>query len=121
MPARSESSSSHAKTRSAVSSGTLTGKQKSHLRGLGHALEPVVQMGKQGLTPAVLKEVDLALEAHELIKVKLPKESDQPSSAMGEEIQSQLGARIVQQIGHLLLLYRARQKDPRIVLPKAGA
>jgi RNA-binding protein len=95
----------------------LSGKQKSHLRALAHTLEPVVQIGRQGLTEAVLREIDGALSAHELIKVKIPKEPATPPEALEGAIEAQLGARSVQRIGHLLLLYRPRTKNPRIVLP----
>jgi RNA-binding protein len=98
----------------------LTGKQKSHLRALAHTLEPVVQMGRQGLTEAVLREIDGALDTHELIKVKLPKDPASPAADLAASIEAQTGARAVQRIGHLLLLYRRRQKDPRIVLPAAS-
>jgi len=103
------------------SAAPLTGKQKSHLRALAHGLEAVVQMGRHGLTAAVLREIDGALTAHELIKVKLPKDDEQTPEAMLAEIEAQLGARGVQRIGHLLLLYRAHPQKPRIVLPRAAA
>ena len=51
---------------------TLTGKQKNYLRGVAHSLNPVVMIGGKGLTESVMKEIELALEHHELIKVKLP-------------------------------------------------
>ena len=97
----------------------LTGKQKSHLRALAHSLEPVVQMGRQGLTPAVLREIDGALTAHELIKVKMPKSEDSEPGTVEATIQAELGAHCAARIGHLLLLYRAHPKKPRIVLPTA--
>lgn len=100
---------------------SLSGKQKSHLRALAHTLEPVVQIGRQGLTEAVLREIDGALTAHELIKVKIPKEPATPAEALEAAIEAQLGARSVQRIGHLLLLYRPRSKSPRIVLPPASS
>lgn len=96
---------------------TLTGKQKSHLRALAHSLEPVVQMGQKGLTPAVLREIDGALTAHELIKVKMPKSDDVEPAALEATIEAELGAHCAARIGHLLLLYRPHPKKPRIVLP----
>jgi RNA-binding protein len=97
----------------------LTGKQKSHLRALGHSLEPVVLMGQKGLTAAVMREIDGALTAHELIKVKLPKSDDIDPAALELAIQAELGALCAARIGHLLLLYRPHPKKPRIVLPMA--
>src|SRR6187402_2493874 len=98
----------------------LSGKQKSHLRALAHKLEPVVQIGRQGLTEAVIREIDGALTAHELIKVKLPKEPETPGAVLEAALEAQLGAHSVQRIGHLLLLYRRREKNPRISLPAPG-
>jgi len=51
---------------------TLTGKQKNYLRGIAHNLNPVVMIGGKGLTDAVMNEIELALNQHELIKIKLP-------------------------------------------------
>ena len=51
---------------------TLTGKQKNYLRGIAHNLNPVVMIGGKGLTDAVMNEIELALDQHELIKIKLP-------------------------------------------------
>jgi len=110
----------------------LTGKQKRHLRALAHGLEPVVLLGQKGLTPAVLREIDGALTAHELIKVKLPKEPSSEQASPTETppevaierapeaaIERALAAHCVQRIGHLLVLYRAHPQRPRIALPRS--
>lgn len=89
----------------------LTGNQKRHLRGLGHHLDPVVLLGKEGLSDAVLAKIGVELENHELIKVKAPGED---AVALAERCRAEL----VQRIGHVVLLYRRRSKDPEIVLPK---
>lgn len=99
---------------------TLTGKQKSHLRGLAHSLEPVVQLGRQGLTAAVLREIDGALSAHELIKVKLPKSDEAEPDLLQAMIETELGASCAAHIGRLLVLYRPHPQKPRIVLPSSS-
>jgi RNA-binding protein len=91
---------------------TLKGSQRKWLRGQAHALRPLVQIGRNGLTAGTLREIDFALETHELIKVQAvaPKEEKQE---MAGTIEAELGAETVGMIGHILILYR-RQSDPEL-------
>lgn len=89
---------------------SLSPAQRQFLKGLAHARQPVVMIGNQGLTPAVLKEVDLALNAHELIKIKAASDEPDTRRAWMEEICSATGASPVQQIGKVLVIYRAAAK-----------
>lgn len=96
----------------------LSEDQKRHLRRLGHALKPVVLMGGAGLTPNVSQEIELALEHHELIKVKLVSDSREQRRLLAADIAVQAGAELVQLIGNIALLYRPNpQKKKRIALP----
>jgi RNA-binding protein len=95
---------------------SLTPAQRQHLRGLAHTRQPVVMIGSNGLTPAVLKEIDLALKAHELIKIKAASDDADTRRSWLEEIAAATGATGVQQIGKVLVVYRAADK-PVIVLP----
>lgn len=90
--------------------------QRQFLKGLAHSRNPVVMIGSQGLTPAVLKEIDNALNAHELIKVKAASDEVETRRAWLEEICTTTGAAPVQQIGKVLVIYRAAAK-PVINLP----
>jgi RNA-binding protein len=99
----------------------LTGKQRSFLRALAHPLKPVVQIGHGGLTEAVLAAIDRALSTHELIKVRITGKEDASAAELALEIETGTRASVAQVIGKTLVLYRARKKDPVIVLPKAGA
>lgn len=90
--------------------------QRQFLKGLAHSRNPVVMIGSQGLTPAVLKEIDNALNAHELIKVKAASDEVETRRAWLEEICAATGAAPVQQIGKVLVIYRAAAK-PVINLP----
>ena len=100
----------------------LTGKQRSFLRALAHPLKPVVQIGHGGLTDAVLAAIDGALSTHELIKVRIVAKDDDASAAeMAPEVEARTRSSVAQVIGKTLILYRAKKKDPVIVLPKAGA
>jgi RNA-binding protein len=98
----------------------LTGKQRHYLRGLGHHLDPVVHVGKDGLTEGLTQALDAALAQHELIKVRLG-ESAGPTGSGRHDIAAALGesvsAELVQVLGRTLLLYRARPDEPAIVLP----
>jgi RNA-binding protein len=95
---------------------SLTPAQRQFLKGLAHARQPVVMIGNQGLTAAVLKEVDHALNAHELIKIKTASDEVETRRAWLEEICTATRAAPVQQIGKVLVIYRAAAK-PVIVLP----
>jgi RNA-binding protein len=96
---------------------SLTPAQRQYLKGLAHNRQPVVMIGNQGLTAAVLKEIELALNAHELIKIKAASDELETRRAWLEEICAATGAASVQQIGKVLVIYRSAAK-PVIVLPK---
>ncbi len=96
----------------------LSGKQKSYLRGLAHELKPVVQIGVAGVSDGVIKQIDEALEIHELIKIKLAKEAPVDTATASEPLERQLLANVAQRIGRTLVLYRPRAKEPTIRLPR---
>ncbi len=76
------------------------------LRVKAHTLKPVVLLGSKGLTPAVLQEIDIALTAHELIKVKLAGQAREEREQMKTQICSSVKAECIQAIGMILVLYR---------------
>ncbi|MFI3246272.1 MAG: ribosome assembly RNA-binding protein YhbY [Ferrimonas sp.] len=96
----------------------LTTKQKQYLKGLAHNLKPVVLLGANGLTEGVLAEIDLALNSHELIKVKVAAEDREEKKAIMAAIVRETQAVQVQTIGHIQVLFRATE-DRKIELPKA--
>src|SRR5262245_20458910 len=96
----------------------LTGKQTRHLRALGHHLDPVVQIGKNGLTDAVIAQLEGAISDHELIKVKLLPECPIDRSEAGEAAARAIGADLVQTLGRTLLLWKRNPKAAKIELPK---
>jgi RNA-binding protein len=95
---------------------TLNSKQISHLRGLGHSLNPVVVIGNNGLSETVLREIDINLSAHELIKIKVMGDDRALRVKMLEEICDKFASVAVQHIGKQLLIYRRADK-PKIILP----
>ncbi|WP_295994135.1 YhbY family RNA-binding protein [Rugamonas sp.] len=86
----------------------LTPVERSALRAEAHALKPIVIIGEAGLTPAVMKEVELGLDSHGLIKVRVFGDDREARVAMYEAICAELGAAPVQHIGKLLVLYRPK-------------
>jgi RNA-binding protein len=95
----------------------LSGKQRRHLRALAHPLDAVVRVGHGGLSAGLLREIDGALETHELIKVKVSSESPAEPDDLAPEIVRETRAELAQIIGRTLVLYRRRAKDPKIQLP----
>lgn len=79
---------------------------KKFLRAKAHSLKPVVITGQHGVTPAVLGEIDLALEHHELIKVRVNAGERLERRAMIERIRAETSAELIQAIGHIITLYR---------------
>lgn len=84
----------------------LTPKERQSLKAFAHALKPVVLLGASGLTAATLKEIDRALAAHELVKVKVPGDDRDEREATFVRIADELAAARVQAIGKMLVLYR---------------
>ncbi len=95
----------------------LSERQRRHLRGLAHGLQPVVRLGSAGLSDAVVRETDRALADHELIKIKAPGGDRQARDAMFEELARRCGGLLVHRIGNVAVLYRSRPDLPKIVIP----
>ncbi|SJL85329.1 RNA-binding protein YhbY [Vibrio palustris] len=95
----------------------LSNKQKQHLKALAHNLKPVVLMGANGLTEAVLAEIEIALDFHELIKVKVASEDRETKQLIVDAIVRETGAEKVQVIGKVLVLYRPTEQR-KIELPR---
>lgn len=95
----------------------LSEKQRKYLRGLAHGREPVVLIGQSGLSPAVTKEVDIALGAHELIKVRARVgDRDERNTILGT-LATQTTSALVQRIGNVGVFYRPHPERPKIILP----
>ena len=92
--------------------------QKKHLRGLGHALKPVIMVGDAGLSESLLAEFETALAHHELIKVRVRVGDRNARDAAIEELCRHGSAELVTRIGNVALLYRRNDEKPRITLPR---
>ena len=96
----------------------ITGKQRSYLKGLAHNIEPIFQIGKNGITDNFIKQVDEALEARELIKIKVLNNSLLDPKDTANELAKETGAEFVQSIGHKFVLYRESVENKKIQLPR---
>lgn len=106
----------------AQSAPTLTTRQKQFLKGLAHPLSPLVQIGKEELSPGVIETIKTELINHELIKVKIGSNCGLEKHSSAETIAEQTESSLVQLIGKTIILYKAnpkRAKEKRIILPKA--
>jgi RNA-binding protein len=97
----------------------LSERQRKHLRGLAHALKPVILLGNAGLTPAVAAETARALTDHELIKVKAPGGDRKARDELFAALALGSGSALVHRIGNVAVLYRPRAESPRILIPDA--
>jgi len=96
---------------------SLTSKQTRHLRSLAHSLKPVVMVGNAGLSEAVIREIDLSLTHHELIKVKISAADRDERKTLIQKVCDSTQCECAQSIGHTAILYRAAKK-PVIQLPQ---
>lgn len=94
---------------------TLSIQERKRLRQIGHALNPVVMIGGQGLTDSVIEETVRALTDHELIKVKIAGEDRDARAEVTEALAQATQAEVVQKIGKIVLLYKkAAKQNPKL-------
>ncbi len=96
----------------------ITTKQSAHLRALAHHLDPVVQLGKEGLTDSVVGAVKAALDDHELIKIKLPQIEKAQRKELTASLATATAAHVAGEIGRVAVLYKRHPNKPKIALPK---
>ena len=95
---------------------SLTNPQKRQLKALAHPRKPVVIIGDNGLTDAVMQEIEIALDHHELIKIRVNAEDRAARDGMILEICAATSAAQIQRIGHIATLFRRNHESPRIAL-----
>lgn len=96
----------------------LKGKQRSYLKSLSNNLDPIIQIGKSGLSEGVLNQLDDLLEARELIKIKVLNNCLDDQMEMVSKICDELNAEFVQSIGSKIVIYRESEENKKIFLPK---
>ncbi|HXH73052.1 MAG TPA: ribosome assembly RNA-binding protein YhbY [Mariprofundaceae bacterium] len=90
---------------------TLSTKQRKELKARAHHLNPVIRVGQKGISDNLLKETDLALQSHELIKVHIAQEDRAERQATAAEIAAACHAEIVAHIGKVSILFRERREQ----------
>ena len=91
--------------------------QLKHLKTLTHNLKPVIMIGQNGITENILKELEIALDFHELVKIKIAGEDKESRAEIINQLINASSAETVQKIGKTLTLYRCNNKKPKIELP----
>ena len=96
----------------------MTSKQRAYLRGLANPLTAILQVGKNGLNDNLIKQVEDALEARELIKLSVLETAPEDNRTIAETLASATNSVLVQVVGNKITLYRAKKKNPKIQLPE---
>lgn len=94
----------------------LSGKNRSYLRGEANDLDPIVHVGKDGISEAVIEQLDQALEDHELLKVRILESTGRTTRSAAEELATASGAELVQVIGGIAVLFRQREEESNFKL-----
>ena len=89
----------------------LSGKDKRTLRARAHHLKPVVSIGAAGMSEGVLAELDVALDQHELVKLRIAADDREQRKDLIDSLCRQANAELIQRIGHTAVIYRERTDD----------
>lgn len=96
----------------------ITGKQRAYLRKLANTMDPIFQIGKNGIEESFLNQLQEALEARELIKIKVLENSGLGAREASNEICEKISCEGIQAIGSKIVLYKKSSKKPKIELPR---
>ncbi len=96
----------------------LTTKQRAYLRGLAHPLAPIVRVGKAGVTDSVVAETRKSLDVHELIKVRIEVDEGKERRDVAARLATATDSQLAGTIGKVAILYRERDEEPEIRLPR---
>ena len=99
--------------------GSLTTKQRAHLRSLAHPLKPLLHIGKEGITESAVRTIEDAFNTREILKIKVLEASPENARESGEALEGRInGVQLVQVIGRTMVLYRPHPEKPKINLPR---
>ena len=101
-----------------VPTSKLTPKQRRHLSGLGHTLQPIVTVGKEGVTDSLIAALEQALLDHELVKVKVGSSANEGRKDLAPLLAERTGGDLVSMVGKTILIYKVHPEKPTIKLPK---
>jgi RNA-binding protein len=91
--------------------------QIKHLKSIAHSRKPIVMIGQKGLTDNIIKEAVIALQHHELVKIKISMADREAREEAIEAICTKTGASCIQKIGHIAVFFLRNTKQPVIVFP----
>lgn len=91
----------------------MTGKERAYLKKLAHGKKAILQMGKEGMSEAFLKELDAVFEQFELVKIDLLPSAGEEKKELTEALLEKTGAQFISQVGRKLVLYRESTSLPR--------
>ena len=94
----------------------MTSKQRAYLRGVANKIDSIFQIGKNGINENLVKQLDDALEARELIKITVLENSPETGKEAASEIAEAINAEVIQVVGNKFVLFRKRKKDSRFEL-----
>lgn len=94
----------------------MTSKQRAYLKSLAQKIEPIFQLGKNGLTPEVTEAINQALDARELIKISVLQNCLEDPKDMAERLAERTKSTVVQIIGKKIVLYKPSKKNPKIII-----
>ena len=90
---------------------SLSNKQKKFLKGVAHHMRPLVQVGKNGCTESLVKELDNVISSHELVKVKIMSDDQQDFKTLADELEKAINAEMIHKVGHTALFFRQKDED----------
>lgn len=96
----------------------LTGKQRAFLKSMANTIDPIFQLGKNGVTESFVKQVENALEAREILKIKVLNNSLLDPTEVANQIAEKIDAEFVQSIGSKFVLYKESKENKKIDLPR---
>lgn len=96
----------------------MTSKQRAYLRGLANKIDAIFQIGKNGINENLVKQLDDALEAREIIKITVLETAPDTGREAAEEISQKINAEVVQVVGNKITLFRQRKEKSKIELPE---
>jgi RNA-binding protein len=90
---------------------SLSSKQKKFLKGIAHHMRPLVQVGKNGCTESLVKELNAVISSHELVKVKILSDDQQDFKSLAIELEKATDAEMIHKVGHTALFFRQKKEE----------
>ena len=96
----------------------MTSKERAYLRGLANTIDPIFQVGKGGISDVLIKQLNNAIEARELIKITVLETAPGNAKELANEIADSTNSEVVQTVGNKITLFRQKKKNSKIEFPR---